>query len=130
MWIYIQRTGDIYWQHPPVTELVGKGYAGAGSLKNDPASQCVSDLGPIPRGEYTIGSIGDHGPSGQLRRSLPLTPSPANNMCGRSNFLIHGDSAANPGWASGGCIIIRERDLREKIGSSGDTALRVVAESV
>jgi hypothetical protein len=50
-------------------------------------------------------------------------------MCGRSNFLIHGDSAANPGWASGGCIILK-LELREKIASSGDTALRVVADSL
>lgn len=128
MWIYVQKTGELIWQHPPVTEKIGQGYSGAGSLKNDPASQCVSDLGPIPRGEYSIGAIGDYGPSGQLKRALPLTPAPSNAMCGRSNFLIHGDSAANPGWASAGCIIIG-REIREKIGASGDDALRVVADA-
>jgi hypothetical protein len=127
MWIYAQRTGELYWEHPPVRELVGTGYAGAGSLKNDPDRQCVSDLGPIPRGDYTIGPIGDHGPGGVLKSALPLTPDAGNDMCSppRSNFLIHGDSAQAPGWASAGCIIMA-LDIRKKINQSGDNRLRVV----
>jgi hypothetical protein len=127
MWIYSQRTGELYWEHPPVRELIGTGYSGAGSLKNDPAMQCISDLGPIPRGEYTIGPIGAYGPGGVLKSALPLTPDPSNDMCSppRSNFLIHGDSAQHPGWASGGCIIMA-LSIRQKISQSGDNRLRVV----
>jgi hypothetical protein len=130
MWFYIQSTGEVYWQHPPVTELVATGYAGAGALKNDPASQCVSDLGPIPRGDYTIGEIGDYGPNQELKWALPLTPAPENDMCDRSNFLIHGDSSAHPGWGSAGCIVIADRTVRLKIAQSGDNNLRVIRENI
>lgn len=128
MWIYAQRTGELYWEHPLVRELIGKGYSGAGSLKNNPDRQCVSDLGPIPRGEYTIGPIGNYGPGGVLKSALPLTPDASNNMCNppRSNFLIHGDSVADPGWASGGCIVM-SLSIRQKISQSGDHRLRVVS---
>jgi hypothetical protein len=129
MWFYIQASGQLFWQHPPVIpELIGTGYSGAGTAKNDPDSQCVQDLGPIPRGDYTIGAIGDYGPTGtELKRALPLTPDQANDMCtpARTNFLIHGDSLAHPGWASAGCIII-DKTVRERIGVSGDTMLRVL----
>jgi len=48
-------------------------------------------------------------------------------MCGRSAFLIHGDSIAAPGTASHGCIILARPD-RERIAESGVKQLVVVAE--
>jgi Protein of unknown function (DUF2778) len=47
-----------------------------------------------------------------------LTPDPSNDMCGRSGFLIHGDSVSHPGDASDGCIIL-SRAEREAIVKSG-----------
>ena len=40
-----------------MTTPFATGYSGASDLKNDPESQCVSDLGPLPRGWYTIGAV-------------------------------------------------------------------------
>lgn len=45
-------------------------------------------------------------------------------MCGRSGFLIHGDSIAHTGQASHGCIIL-PRSVREQIAASGDDELEV-----
>jgi len=102
---------------------VAIGYSGAGNGKNNPDMQDAQRIGPIPRGTYTITDPHDtptHGPY-----VLGLTPDPDNNMCGRSGFLIHGDSKEHPGQASQGCIIV-PRLIREEIWESGDTALEVV----
>jgi len=107
----------------PVTTPYATGYAGAGQLKNDPASQCVSDLGPIPRGWYTIGIA----TSKPAPVTLPLKPDDTNDMCGRTGFLIHADNVQRPGWASEGCIVIRDRAKREGIRDSGDDRLEVIA---
>jgi hypothetical protein len=47
-------------------------------------------------------------------------------MCGRDNFLIHGDSIAAPGTASHGCIILN-RLARERIDAARVGPLVVVA---
>lgn len=120
MWSYQQNTGNML---DPSGNLACTGYSGAPSGKNDPTKQCIQDVGPIPRGLYTIGAPQDtvtHGPY-----VLPLTPDPANNMCGRSGFLIHGDSIVNPGTASQGCIIL-SRNCRQQIWTSGDQQLQVI----
>lgn len=44
---------------------------------------------------------------------------------GRAGFLIHGESRANPGNASEGCIILG-RTTRESISASHDADLEVV----
>ena len=117
-WRYSQASGEI--EHGGD---VAVGYSGAGSCKNDPYQQDIHNQGPIPRGLYTIGPPHDtptHGPY-----VLALTPDPANDMCGRSGFLIHGDSAKAPGTASQGCIILA-RAVRERIWESNDVELEVV----
>lgn len=55
------------------------------------------------RSTYTIEAPHYNPKTGKY--SLRLIPDAANVMCGRSAFLIHGDSNANPGKASNGCII-------------------------
>ena len=118
-WRYDQESGIITLND----KFVSAGYAGAGDGKNNPAMQDVHNVGPLPRGDYTIGEPCDtktHGPY-----VLHLTPAAENEMCGRSGFLIHGDSVVHPGTASEGCIIL-PRPVRERIWSSGDTALTVV----
>ena len=118
-WRYEQATGRILQDG----QRVAIGYSGAGDCKNDPSAQDVHNAGPLPRGLYEIGAPVDtmtHGPY-----VLRLTPDPANEMCGRAGFLIHGDSKVAPGTASEGCIILR-RMVREKIWDSGDKQLEVV----
>lgn len=97
-------------------------YAGAEGYKNDPAFECIKNNGPLPRGTYTIEAPHFNEKTG--RYSLRLIPDAANSMCGRSAFLIHGDSNANPGKASNGCIIA-SFNARKAIWNSGDRTLVV-----
>lgn len=118
-WTYEQSTGQLSHDSGPFAI----GYSGAGDGKNNPDAQDQHNVGPIPRGNYTIGAPCDtmtHGPY-----VLRLTPYAANNMCGRAGFLIHGDSVVHPGTASEGCIIM-PRAIREKVWDSGDRDLIVV----
>lgn len=103
---------------------IGHGYSGQPNCKNDPTKCGIHNAGPIPQGRYVIGAPIDtktHGPF-----VLPLTSDEANEMYGRSGFLIHGDSVVAPGTASEGCIIL-PRNIREAIRSSDDDELEVVA---
>jgi len=105
MWSYDQATGDLFKTDG---ELVATGYSGFGPGKNAPTWQDHHDVGPIPRGRYSIGAPRDlaGGPHGPF--VLPLTPSPSNQMWGRRGFLIHGDGLGDhAGSASHGCIILR-----------------------
>lgn len=118
-WRYEQATGQL--SHDGVDVAVG--YAGAGEGKNNPDMQDVQCVGPIPRGRYSINAPMDtktHGPY-----AMHLTPDPSNDMCGRSAFMIHGDSVVHPGTASEGCII-QARPVRQQIWNSGDHDLTVV----
>lgn len=121
MWIYQISSGRMI---DPNGLVVGFGYSGKGSNKNNPESQNLTDKGPIPEGYYRIGTPHDtvtHGPF-----VIPLTPDTQNKMFGRSHFLIHGDSVVNPGTASEGCIIMA-RSVREDIAKSMDDVLGVVS---
>lgn len=118
MWVYNQANGNL--SHDGA--LIGTGYSGAPSGKNNPAMQNVACIGPIPQGNYAIGEPFDspaHGPF-----AMPLEPDPSNEMFGRSGFLMHGDSIEHPGCASEGCIIM-QRAVREAVWNSGDRELEV-----
>lgn len=118
-WQYEQKTGRMLHDG----ERVAIGYSGKGDGKNNADMQDVQCVGPIPRGSYAIGEPSDtktHGPY-----VLHLTPDAANDMEGRSGFLIHGDSVVAPGTASEGCVILG-RAIRETIWASGDHQLEVV----
>jgi hypothetical protein len=128
VWVYVQRTGNIYRFNPPVVkDLIGAGYSGAAQYRNDPIAECYQDLGPIPRGLWRIGAMRDNQTaSGHvLRQSMRLLPDQSTNVCGRSGFLIHGDNSV--GLASAGCIIVA-LEVRRRIHDSQDGALTVVAE--
>ena len=106
--------------------VIGTGYSGAAGVgKNNPAEEGVKDVGPIPEGKYTIqGPPFDtpaHGPF-----VMRLIPDPANDMKGRSGFLMHGDSLRMPGTASEGCVIMAF-PIREAVWLSGDRDLTVIA---
>lgn len=121
MWLYVQSTGDFFWN----SAYVETGYSGANpDGKNDPAKECERNVGPIPRGWYTIGTE----TSAPTPVALPLSADdPTYCKPARSGFMVHGDNST--GTASTGCIILSRR-TREKIRDSGDDRLRVVKVSV
>lgn len=117
-WTYSQSTGQLTRNGV----AVATGYSGAPSATNNPSMQVVHNVGPIPRGRYTIGvprNTAGHGP-----HVMSLTPNAGTNTFGRGGFLIHGDSIRAPGTASQGCIIINSA-ARRRISSSGDHDLTV-----
>ena len=124
--IYSQSTGKaVQLDTRGNTRTLGDGkpgYAGIGSGKNNPYSQSIGEnidrlnAGPLPRGNYDIGSQQNHTTSTgvELKGALPLFPESNVDLTGRDNppgFWIHGDSKINPGKASEGCpflILVRE----------------------
>jgi hypothetical protein len=117
---YNQLTGELTTNSGVV---IGKGYAGHGEGKNNPAMESVKMVGPLPKGFYVIGKPTDNPHTGPY--SIPLYPKMGNNMFGRSAFMIHGDSISNPGTASNGCIIL-PRAIRVQINNCVDKILEVV----
>jgi hypothetical protein len=122
--VYEQATGRMFLVEDGSRDLIATGYSGSEEHggKNNPHAQCEKDIGPLCRGRYSIGAPF----AGPSPFSLRLTPDPANEMCGRGSFLIHGDSIAHPGTASHGCIILN-RPNREQINGS-DVKLLVVVD--
>lgn len=119
MWTWDQSAG--------VLSRAGKswrGYSGARNGKNNPSMQAAQGVGPIPRGCWTIVGRKDSPNTGPC--TLVLVPDAGTDTCGRSAFRIHGDSIANPGTASHGCIILPPA-VRAMIWASGDRALEVIA---
>jgi hypothetical protein len=124
-WTYVQRTGSLLHNG----FLVGSGYAGRYTGKNNPDMQSVHETGPLPCGWYTIGPAYEHPTLGPV--TMNLTPDASNEMFGRSEFRMHGDSAQHMGMASKGCIV-QSRVVREHVDSlakAGDNRLQVVAET-
>jgi hypothetical protein len=120
MWTYSQSTGEL--SHDG--ELVGIGYSGLGLDKDQPDDEGVIGQGPIPQGEWIIGTPGDSPTLGPL--AIPLWPQVGTETFGRSGFFIHGDSLEHAGQASHGCIVM-DHDVRQAIVDSGDTALAITA---
>jgi hypothetical protein len=85
--------------------------------------QAAKGVGPIPRGKWRMAGVKDSPNTGPY--TIVLEPLPGTDTCGRADFRIHGDSIANPGTASHGCIILA-RPQREAIWRSGDHMLEVV----
>jgi hypothetical protein len=119
MWTYRQSTGDLLLNG----KLVATGYSGRESGKNNPKMQDVSNTGPLPRGRYVIGAAYDSKSRGP--QCIMLIPDAANQMFGRGDFRIHGDSIKSPGSASHGCIIM-PRNVRDRIVASPDKVLEVI----
>lgn len=113
--------GCIYY---PNGDFLATGYSGNGQFKNKSDCCGVKDHGPLPVGFYTIEAPMNHPKCGIY--TLGLTPDKSNNMKDRAGFKIHGDSIANPGTASDGCIILN-RIARTRIWESGTRCLRVVS---
>lgn len=122
MWIYQQSTGKLSLNGV----LVGTGYSGMGADKNQPADESIKNLGPLPEGFYTIGSVMAHGPGATGAYVLPLAPDASDVMFGRSGFYMHGDSISHPGFASEGCIVMSYA-VRIAVATSLDKRLQVIA---
>ena len=120
MWTWDQSEG--YLTRDGV--FVSSGYSGNGRGKNSPDMQAAVAVGPIPRGKWTMTGVADSPNTGPF--TITLAPCEGTDTCGRSAFRIHGDSISDPGNASHGCIIL-PRAIREKVWSSGDHDLMVVA---
>jgi hypothetical protein len=120
MWIYEQRTGRM--THDGL--LPSRGYSGHGEGYNNPEMESVANVGPIPKGTYTIEAPIE--PGGHLGPcALPLVPDSVNQMFGRQGFYIHGDNVHLNHSASDGCIILGP-DARHAIKISPDRRLQVV----
>jgi hypothetical protein len=133
-WVFDQSTGEMAYYPmnfatlPDVSNLQASftmsGYAGYAEAANNPAMEGVSDVGPLPVGRYDIGQpFNNAHQTGPF--SMRLTPDEANDMHGRSEFLIHGDNSKNDHTASHGCIILCRLD-RERIDASDDRSLWVI----
>jgi hypothetical protein len=126
MWIWEQSSGTL-WRNGV---LISRGYSGKERGKNNPSLQGLAGIGPIPRGQWKIVRRYDSPNVGPYTLELRANDKTPNNdvhdETGRSAFRIHGDSIKRPGTASKGCIIL-PRQIREKIWSSGDRDLKVIA---
>jgi Protein of unknown function (DUF2778) len=118
--LYQITTGILYDDNENV---IAHGYSGNGEYKNNPDAIQIVDHGPIPIGSYLIGKPYDSPHTGNF--TLPLEPFGDNEMFGRSEFKIHGDSIDNPGTASNGCIIL-PHDIRVWIDEQTDKTLEVI----
>lgn len=106
-----------YFYGPGVTVW---GYSGHGLGRNNPDMEKDQGIGPIPRGDYTIGHWYDDQHLGPV--VMHLDPKSGTDTFGRSLFRIHGNNAAND--ASHGCIIL-DHATRLIVAHSGITDLRV-----
>lgn len=121
MWEYSQSSGELRNNNI----LVARGYSGNGYGKNAPDYQAVHNVGPIPRGVYTIGPAYKEPYEHKAPPVMHLIPDPENEMFGRDGFLIHGDSIKEPGTASEGCIILAY-PARCAVASASDKRLTVI----
>lgn len=123
MWKYSQTTGRLL---APDGVLEGVGYSGHGPGVNNPFYEDTPNVGPIPQGLYTISPFFNDPQKG--RWVCRLIPDPANQMFGRSGFMLHGDAVGHVGEeiASEGCIIMG-RAIRQAVAASSDKALLVTS---
>ena len=92
MWIFEISTGKFF---APGPVLKSKGYAGGNCGKNPEGinnadMQSVHDIGPLPEGLYTRGKLVPQSHLG--RDAIALIPDPSNEMHGRGDFYLHGDT--------------------------------------
>lgn len=118
-WIYRQSTGELLYGGA----VLGEGYSGFGVARNDPESQALAGLGPIPQGIWTMGPLSTSPAHGPL--AITLQPDIGTETFGRTGFLCHGDSLEHPGGASHGCIIM-PRIVREQLIASPYKQIQVV----
>jgi RHS repeat-associated protein len=99
---YSQSSGQFTCTKNGQQTINAIGYAGTGPGRNNPDMQQVHDVGPLPRGDYTIGPAYYNQHTGPITHNL--TPDPATEMYTRDLMRIHGNNSQND--ASNGCIIL------------------------
>jgi hypothetical protein len=99
------------------------GWSGHDVGRNNPTFEGARNLGPIPRGMWTIGDSIDSEKLGCC--VMPLTPAEGTETFGRGGFFIHGASSQHTEESSHGCIIL-PRSIRMGINLSEDKELQVV----
>lgn len=117
MWIYRISTGEL--THNGI--LIGVGYSGFGSGRNNLDMVKVKMTGPIPLGLYKIGKAYRHDHLGPC--VMNLSPLPGTEMFDRDLFRIHGNNKTNN--ASHGCIVMGKA-IRLAVDTSGDDDLQVI----
>jgi hypothetical protein len=118
MYTFSSTTG---WLCDATGKRIAQGYAGGECGKrpdavNNPDMESVPQVGPLPRGIYSLGDPVEHSRLGPY--AIPLIPDSENEMYGRSGFFVHGDTIPS-GNASEGCIIL-PRFAREALKNSGE----------
>lgn len=104
-------------------KVLATGYAGHGAGVNNPGMEAVRAVGPIPRGEWSIGQA-YKSKTGLGPVVMNLDPV-GHDAHGRTLFRIHGDNGKGDRSASHGCIILPPA-VRRLIAASGVTRLVVV----
>jgi|SRR6185312_7592092 len=129
MFTFSTTTGQLF----NGSQYLATGYSGFGAGKLNPEMENVANVGPLPRGTYTMEIIkGEDGLpcdyEGKKKPVIRLVPSSTNEMFGRAGFLMHGDSISDPGTASHGCVI-EDHGTREVVANAiteGNNTLEVV----
>lgn len=105
--------------------LIGKGWAGHGDGKNNPAMQSVHDIGPLPQGLYDVGAWEEIHPG--LGPWVAHLAQVEGETFGRSAFFIHGPAVdpAKYGQESKGCIVV-PRQIRLLIKGMNPDQIRVI----
>jgi len=120
IWTYHQSTGEL-WRDG---KLIAKGYSGAPGHINATASEGIRNHGPLPRGRWRMFYVYQrHARLGPT--AIALKPED-HKALGRSDFMIHADSAHKPGTASQGCIILpfaARAQMAACVGKGGDGEL-------
>jgi RHS repeat-associated protein len=126
-WVYVQSTGEVAHINDDtgaVSRNIAGGYSGRGIGLNNPEMQNERNVGPLPRGSYTIGPQRDSDNTGP--GVLDLSANEGTDLQGRDDdFQFHGDNFDMNYTASRGCIIVG-RATRDQIAQSGDYQLIVV----
>ena len=101
-------------------EFQGTGYSGRMEGRNEGTEESTPNVGPIPRGLYSIAPARYSERLGPLVMNLdPI----GHDALGRTNFRIHGDNKTHD--ASHGCIVLGPA-IRKTIAESGINKLEVV----
>ena len=107
----------------PAGSLLGKVYSGKGTGLNNPLWEDVHDIGPIPKGSWSIGKFFNDPEKGP--DVCHLTPYDGIETFGRSGFMIHGDNQLMNFSASEGCIVAA-RFIRVAIMNNACDILEVI----
>ena len=100
-YVYHQSTGELTHDG----QYVATGHSGAvGQGRDNPDMEGVQNVGPVPRGDYTVGpqfNSPNTGPGAER-----LTPQPGTDTHGRTDLEIHGGRRDGNPDDSEGCIIL------------------------